>query len=96
MLDVLDLCAAAAAERGDLDEARRLVDRAIELAPYDEARYLNVALILRDQGRKGAALAVLRRARSTLAQIGLDAPPALVELEESLAEITVRRSAPAL
>jgi DNA-binding SARP family transcriptional activator len=96
MLDVLDLCAAAAAERGDLDEARRIVDRAIALAPYDEARYLNVASILRDQGRKGAALAVLHRARSTLAQIGIDPPQALAELEGSLADITVRRSAPAL
>jgi ATP/maltotriose-dependent transcriptional regulator MalT len=96
MLDLLDLCAAAAAERGDLDEARRLVDRAIELAPYDEVRYLRVATILRDQGRRGAALAVLHRARSTLARIGIEPPRELVELEESLAAITVRRSAPAL
>jgi DNA-binding SARP family transcriptional activator len=95
MLDLLDLCAAAAADRGDLDEARRLVERAIELSPYDEDRYLNVATILRDQGRRGAALSVLHRARSTLARIGIDPPRELVELEESVAAVTVRRSTPA-
>jgi ATP/maltotriose-dependent transcriptional regulator MalT/DNA-binding SARP family transcriptional activator len=96
MLDVLDLCAAAAADRGDLDETRRLVERSIELAPYDEERYLSVASILRDQGRRGAALSVLHRARSTLARIGIDPPRELVELEASVAAVTVRRSTPAL
>ena len=52
MLDFLDLCAEAAAERGDLDEARRLVERTIEFAPYDDGRYLGVATILRDHGRQ--------------------------------------------
>lgn len=81
MLDLLDLCSEAAAERGDLDEARRLVERTIELAPYDAGRYLGVASILSDQGRRGAALSVLRRARSTLARLGIDPPLELVELE---------------
>jgi DNA-binding SARP family transcriptional activator len=94
MLDLLDLSAAVAAERGDLDEVRRLVERSIELAPYDEGRYLSVASILRDQGRRGAALSVLHRARSTLARIGVDPPRELVELEESLTAVTVQRSTP--
>ena len=96
MLDLLDLCAEAAAERGDLDQARRLVERTIELAPYDDGRYLSVATILRDQGRRGAALSVLHRARSTLARLGIDPPRELVELEESVAAISVRRAAPAV
>lgn len=83
MLDLLDLCSEAAAERGDLDEARRLVERTIELAPYDDGRYLSVATILRDHGRRGAALSVLQRARSTLARLGIDPPRELVELEQS-------------
>ena len=74
MLELLDLCAEAAAQRGDLDETRRLVERTIELAPYDEGRYLSVATILRDQGRRGAALSVLDRARTTLARLGIDPP----------------------
>lgn len=81
MLELLDLCARAAAERGDLDEARRLVERTIELAPYDEGRYLRVATILRDHGRRGAALSVLQRARATLARLGIDPPPELADLE---------------
>jgi DNA-binding SARP family transcriptional activator len=74
MLDLLDLCATAAAERGDLDEARRMVERSLEIAPFEEDRYLQVARILRDQGRTGAALSVLRRARAVLAPLGIDVP----------------------
>jgi DNA-binding SARP family transcriptional activator len=96
VLDLLDLSATVAAERGDLDETRRLVERSIELAPYDEGRYLSVASILRDQGRRGAALSVLNRARSTLARIGVDPPRELAELEESLTAVTVQRSTPVL
>lgn len=84
MLDLLDLCAAAAAQRGDLDEARRMVERTIELAPYDDDRYLKVATILFEQGRRGAALSVLRRARSTLAELGVPLPAQLRDFEESL------------
>jgi DNA-binding SARP family transcriptional activator len=87
MVELLDLCARAAAERGDLDEARRMVERTIELAPYDDDRYLRVASILRDQGRQGAAISVLRRARSTLAELGVPLPDQLHELEASLAEL---------
>jgi DNA-binding SARP family transcriptional activator/ATP/maltotriose-dependent transcriptional regulator MalT len=85
MLDLLDLCADVATDRGDLDETRRVVERTIELAPYDEDRYLRVALILQRQGRRGAALSVLRRARAALAQLGVDPPRALMELEERVA-----------
>ncbi len=84
MLELLDLCAATAARRGDLDEARRMVERTIELAPHEDDRYLRVATILREQGRNGAALSVLRRARSTLDAIGVPLPPHLQEFEDSL------------
>ena len=87
MVELLDLCARAAAKRGDLDEARRMVERTIELAPYDDDRYLQVASILREQGRQGAAISVLRRARSTLAELGVPLPEQLRELEEPLAEL---------
>ena len=84
MLDLLDLCAAAAAERGDLDDARRMVERTIELAPYDDDRYLKVASILHEQGRRGAALSVLRRARSTLTELGVPLPAELRDYEATL------------
>jgi DNA-binding SARP family transcriptional activator len=93
MLDVLDLCAEAAAQRGDLDQARRMVERSIALAPYDDHRYLEVASILHRQGRKGAALSVLRRARSALAELGVGPPRQLVDLERQVAATAGNRVA---
>jgi ATP/maltotriose-dependent transcriptional regulator MalT len=74
MLGLLDLCATAAAERGDLDEARRTVERALELAPFEDDCYLKVARVFGENGRRGAALSVLRRARVVLAPLGIDVP----------------------
>ncbi len=88
MLDLLDLCASAAVDRGDLDEARRMVEQTIELAPYDDDRYLRIASILREQGRRGAAMSVLRRARSTLSELGVPLPPQLRAFEETLGAST--------
>jgi DNA-binding SARP family transcriptional activator len=85
MLELLDLCAETAAREGDLDESRRIVERTIELAPYDDHRYITVASILQAQGRKGAALSVLRRARAALAELDMQPPAALTELEQQLA-----------
>ena len=85
MLDLLDLCAAEDARRGDLDALRRTVERTIEFAPYDDVRYLRAASALLDQGRRGEALAIVHRARAAFAQIGLDPPDPLLELERTLA-----------
>jgi LuxR family transcriptional regulator, maltose regulon positive regulatory protein len=85
MLDLLDLCATAAAERADLDDARRMVERSLEIAPFEEDRYLRVARILCDQGRTGAALSVLRRARAVLAPLGIDVPLQLPETGKAVA-----------
>ncbi len=74
LLDLLDLCARAAAQRGDLDEARRMVQRALEIAPFEDDHYLEVARIFSEQGRRGAALSVVRRAREVLAPLGVDVP----------------------
>jgi DNA-binding SARP family transcriptional activator/ATP/maltotriose-dependent transcriptional regulator MalT len=85
MLDLLDLCAEAAAERGDLDDARRWVQRAIEVAPDETDRYLRAAVILDEQGRHGAALSVLRRARMTLATLGIELPTQPLESHDASA-----------
>jgi DNA-binding SARP family transcriptional activator len=84
MLDLLDLCAAEEARRGDLDALRRTVERTIEFAPYDDVRCLRAASALYEQGRRGEALAIVHRARSAFSQIGLDPPDALLELERTL------------
>ena len=82
MLDVIGLCATEVARRGDLDEARRMVQRSLELDPYDDESYLKVAKIFLAQGRRGAALSVLRRARSVLAPLGINVALNLSGLEK--------------
>jgi DNA-binding SARP family transcriptional activator/tetratricopeptide (TPR) repeat protein len=84
MLQLLDLCADAATARGDLDETRRVIELTIDLAPYDDARYLRAATALLEQGRRGAALTVVHRARAALAELGLQPPPNLISLEETI------------
>ena len=84
VLDLLELCTEVATARGDLDETRWAVERAIDLAPDDDRWYLRAAETLAAQGRRGAALAVLRRARRELEQQGFEPPPALIELERSI------------
>jgi len=84
MLDLLDLCANEAAGRGDLDALRRTVERAIEFDPYDDDRYLKAVSTLLKQGRRGEALSVVNRARSAFAEIGLDPPRQLLDLERSI------------
>jgi DNA-binding SARP family transcriptional activator/ATP/maltotriose-dependent transcriptional regulator MalT len=84
VLQLLDLCADAATSRGDLDEVRRVVEMTIDLAPYDDERYLRAAATLLSQGRRGAALTVVRRARSALDELGLPPSDGLVRLEEQI------------
>lgn len=84
MLDLLDLCATEAAQRGDLDSLRRTVEKTIEFAPYDDARYLRAASALLQQGRRGEALSIVHRARLAFAEIGLGPPQPLLDLERSI------------
>ena len=84
VLELLQLCCDVATASGDLDETRWAVERAIDLAPDDDRWYLTAARTLVAQGRRGAALAVLRRARSDLSAMGLDQPGALEDLELEL------------
>ncbi len=88
MLRLLDLCADVAAGRGDLDEVRTVIEMTIDLAPYDDERYLRAAGALLGQGRRGAALTVLRRARAVLADLGLQPPLRLVSLEKAIVDDT--------
>ncbi|HET6873273.1 MAG TPA: BTAD domain-containing putative transcriptional regulator [Acidimicrobiales bacterium] len=74
LVDLLDLCARAAAERGDLDEARRLVERAMTNDPYEPEHYMGVVRILGRRGQHGGALSVLRRAAAVLGPLGIDVP----------------------
>jgi DNA-binding SARP family transcriptional activator len=85
-LELLDLLAADAADRGDVDEAVRLVRRACECEPLDEVRYLRLARMLMSQGRRGSARAALERARAVLDELGLAPSRAVAMLEAELAD----------
>ena len=56
---LLDLLVVDAEQRGDLDEALRLLDRTIESDPYDETGYLAACRLLLAQGRRAAATQML-------------------------------------
>jgi len=81
-LGLLDLCADGAARAGDLDEAVRCLERAIELAPDEEERYLSAARHLLTQGRRGAARRMVQGARSVVDTLGVPPPVLLLQLED--------------
>jgi DNA-binding SARP family transcriptional activator len=81
---LLDLCADRAIAEYDLDEAIRCLERAIEIMPDEEERYLAAARHRLAQGRRGAARSTLRRAQTMLDDLGLTAPPAMRELQHRL------------
>jgi DNA-binding SARP family transcriptional activator len=83
-LSLLDICADAAADVGDLDEAVRCLARASDLAPYEEERYIAIAGHLLTQGRRGAARSYVDRAQAVLAELNLSPPAALIELDRSV------------
>jgi LuxR family maltose regulon positive regulatory protein len=83
-LGLLDQCADWAAHASDLDEAVRCLERAIELAPDEEERYLSAARHLLTQGRRGAARRMVQRARSVVDNLGVPPPVLLIRLEEQL------------
>ena len=85
-LELLDLLAADAADRGDVDEAVRLVQRGCECEPLDEVRYLRLARMLMSQGRRGSARAALERARAALDELGLAPSGSVARLEAELAD----------
>jgi DNA-binding SARP family transcriptional activator len=71
-LDLLDLLVRHAEREGEIDEALRLLERAIETDRLDESRYLHAARLLLRQGRRGRALDVLRASATALRELDLE------------------------
>jgi DNA-binding SARP family transcriptional activator len=84
LLELIDVLAAHDRDEGRLDEAVRLLERAIELDAYDEERYVVAAEIRTTQGRHGAALALLRRAHQVVDELGLPPSSRLTAVDERL------------
>jgi DNA-binding SARP family transcriptional activator len=80
---LLDLLAEQVESEGDLDEALRLLEQAIEADPYDDRRYLISARILAAQGRYGSATQMLARGAETMRRLGLEVPAAFDKLAET-------------
>jgi DNA-binding SARP family transcriptional activator len=76
-VDLLDLVAADAAERESFEEARYALEQAIEVDPYDDTRYVQVARHLLRLGRRVPAGRTLQRACTVLAELGLEPTPAV-------------------
>jgi DNA-binding SARP family transcriptional activator len=85
---LLDLLAEDARDRGDLDEAIRLLDAAIEAEPLDEGRYLEAAELLLAQGRRGSAGALVNRAGKIREDLGLPPSPRLERLRKATQPLT--------
>jgi DNA-binding SARP family transcriptional activator len=83
-VELLDLLAADAERRDEVDEAVRVLRRATEAEPYDESRYVHLAELLVSQGRTGSARAVLGRVRAALDELGLDPSRSLATLEAEI------------
>jgi DNA-binding SARP family transcriptional activator len=83
-LALVDAAASGAERAGEVDEALRCMERAIEIDPYDEHRYLRAARLLAVQGRRGAALAMLKRAERALAELGAPVSVAQRQLEAKI------------
>lgn len=71
VLALLDVLVDDSEAAGDVDEALRLLERGIDLDPFDDGRHLRAARLLVDHGRRGAASVMLGRAAAALEELGL-------------------------
>jgi DNA-binding SARP family transcriptional activator len=86
---LLDRLAAQAEAGEQLTDCLDWLDRAIEVEPYDDSRYLAAARILVRIGRVGRAGEYLRRAGAITADLGLTPRADLLALQALLAETPV-------
>ncbi len=83
-LSLVDLLAADAEERGDLDEAIRQLDVAIACEPLDDSRPTHAARLLLSQGRRASARDVVGQALAVVDGLGVEATPELRRLADEL------------
>lgn len=74
-LALIDLLASDARRRGAKREAVTLMEMAIEVEPYDDIRYLEVAEMLLEAGRRSLAAVYVHRSLRVLHEYGLQPGP---------------------
>lgn len=79
-LALLDRLATLCAERAAVDDALQWWERALDVEPYDEDRYIAMATLLVSAGRTGPANRVVRRAQTMLDRLGVPASESLRRL----------------
>lgn len=84
LVALLDAVADASAHEGGHDDAAQLYERAIEVQPFDESRYLRLARVQVAAGRAGAALSAIDRAEAMLEELGLPHSAALQSFVDEL------------
>jgi len=84
-LALVDLLAADAEARGDVDEAVRQLEIAIGIEPLDDARSVRAARLLLAQGRRAGARELADRAAAAAAELGVAVSGDLRELLDELA-----------
>ena len=89
-LHLLDLVAADAEANGEIDEAVRRTQEAIDAEPGDEFRYVRLVRLLAGSGRIGSARGVFRQARSMLRELDIEPSPELVDAERLLGVYVAR------
>lgn len=85
-LDILDLLADEAGQRGDVEEALRHLDMARVAAPFDDRRYVRCAELLIAQGRYGPAAKIIEEGTRQLEALGIPGSPQLADLARRLRE----------
>jgi DNA-binding SARP family transcriptional activator len=83
-LELIDGLVEDAVDRGDVDEAIRLLERAVEAEPLDEDRLLRAAELRLFQGRRGTARTLVERVLALRAELGIALDPRLRRLAESV------------
>ena len=83
-LTLVDLLAADAEARGDLDEAVRQLDAGMAIEPLDDLRPARAARLLLSQGRRASARDVLRHALAVVDELGVSPGDELSQVLDEL------------
>jgi DNA-binding SARP family transcriptional activator len=89
-IEVTEVLVDEAVASNDANEAVRLLERIIELEPYDERYYIRAAQLAADRGWHSREASFVRRAAAVTVELGRKPSPAIEELQARLDMKSVR------